>query len=372
MTEDIPRTGPEAILHKLKTIDLEALEAEQREVIKSKKKTKRSRAVRLINTIQGLRKNNLRPEDTMINSVPVIPPAFRPFSITGDTFLPGDSNEVYRDVSDYRKIYEQTEKSLGRSNAGEAYVDMVKAVRAAYGYGDSPNPKTKARAVKGFFKQVTGTSPKYSYYQRRMLAKPVDFTGRGVIIPDAEFGIDEVGMPIEMGYSLFAPHVQRRLVRSGMSPADALRHLKNRTPQAEKMLHDEAKDRPVIVTRAPSWHKQNVVGQYAKFVPGDAIRINTFIAEGMNADYDGDQSNIHVPATPEAVKETKEKMMASKMLFSIKDREKTLPAPKHEQIIGLSLASSRKGAKHKFRTEEEAMKAIDEGAVSLRDDIEIG
>ena len=41
MTEDIPRTGPEAILHKLKTIDLEALEAEQREVIKSKKKTKR-------------------------------------------------------------------------------------------------------------------------------------------------------------------------------------------------------------------------------------------------------------------------------------------------------------------------------------------
>lgn len=269
-------------------MDLDELEKEQREVITMRKKTARPRAVRLLNVIQGLRRNKIAPTDLMINQVPVIPPGFRPFSVTGDTFIPGDANEMYRDLMEYRRLYTEHEKEFGKDAATPVYGDMVKAVRAAYGYGESPNPKVRGRAVKGFFDVVTGTNPKTSFYQSKMLAKPVDTVGRGVIIPDADLDMDEVGVPEEMAWKLYANYVQRRLVTGGMSPAGALAAVRDRSVQARKSLEDELTQRPVVITRSPAWHKFNVVGQRPRLVGGDAIRINTFITEGQNADFNGD------------------------------------------------------------------------------------
>jgi intein/homing endonuclease len=287
--EPTPTTGPEAILAALRTMNIDELEKEQREVIKGGKTTKRGRAVRLLNAIHGLRVNEIEPSQLMLTSIPVIPPKFRPFSLTGDTFLPGDANEVYRDLLEYRRLYNDTEKLMGRGGASEAYMDLVSAAKAAYGYGDSPNPKTRARQTKGFFKMVTGTNPKTSFYQAKMLSKPMDTVGRGVIIPDADLGMDDVGIPEEMAWKLYGNYVQRRLVRSGMSAPAALKHLVDRTPMARKALEDELPNRPVILTRSPAWHRFNAVGQRPRLVKGDAIRINTFITEGQNADFNGDQ-----------------------------------------------------------------------------------
>lgn len=371
MTSLPPTTGPEAIMHALQTLDLDSLEQEQRDVIKAKKKTARPRAVRLLNIISGLRKNEMATTDLMLHHVPVIPPKFRPFSITGNTFLPGDANEMYKDLIEYRRLYERTAKELGPENAGEVYADMNQAAKAAYGYADSPNPKTKARAVKGFFDVVTGASPKTSFYQSKMLSKPVDSVGRGVVVPDADLGMDEVGIPESMAWKLYGNYIQRRLVQSGMSPGSALRHVKERTPQALKALQSEMPNRPVVMTRSPSWHRYNVVGQIPHIVKGDAIQSNTFLAEGMTLDHDGDTASIHVPSSKEAVADVRDKMMVSKMLWSIKDRSKVLAAPKHEQLIGLAMGYDKGGQKRKFKTDDEAMKAIEDGQIDLNDDIEI-
>ncbi len=299
MTSLPPTTGPEAIMHALQTLDLDSLEQEQRDIITAKKKTARPRAIRLLNIISGLKKNDMSTTDLMLNHVPVIPPKFRPFSITGNTFLPGDANELYKDLIEYRRLYERTAKELGPENAGEVYADMNKAAKAAYGYGESPNPKTKARAVKGFFETVTGSSPKTSFYQSKMLSKPVDSVGRGVVVPDADLGMDEVGIPESMAWKLYGNYVQRRLVQSGMSPPSALRHVKDRSPQALKALESEMPNRPVVMTRSPAWHRTNVVGQIPHMVKGDAIQANTFIAEGMTLDHDGDlQHGCVVVAAP--------------------------------------------------------------------------
>ncbi len=365
-------TGPEAIEAALASLDLDQLENEQREVIRLRKKTARPRAVRLLNIIQGLRKNNVTPKDLMIRQVPVIPPGFRPFSITGDTFIPGDANEMYRDLMEYKRVYEQQASIFGHQGAAPVYGDLVNAVRATYGYGESPNPKIRGRAVKGFFDVVVGTNPKTSFYQSKMIAKPVDTVGRGVIIPDADLDMDEVGVPEEMAWKLYANYIQRRLVTGGMSPAGALQHVKDRSPQARKALDDELVKRPVVITRSPAWHKFNVVGQRPKLVGGDAIRINTYITEGQNADFDGDTMSIHVPSSADAVRDVQEKLMASNMLWSNKDRTKTLANPKHEQIIGLSMGQDAGGKKRRFASDKEAMDAIEAGQVDMNDDIEIG
>ena len=275
-------------MHALQTLDLDSLEQEQRDVITAKKKTARPRAVRLLGIISGLKKNEMAPTDLMLNHVPVIPPKFRPFSITGNTFLPGDANELYKDLIEYRRLYERTAKELGPESAGEVYADMNRAAKAVYGYGESPNPKTKARSVKGFFATVTGASPKTSYFQSKMLSKPVDTVGRGVVVPDADLGMDEVGIPESMAWKLYGNYVQRRLVQSGMSPGSALRHVKERTPQALKALESEMPNRPVVMTRSPAWFKFNAIGQTPHIVKGDSIKVNTYITEGLNMDFNGD------------------------------------------------------------------------------------
>lgn len=365
-------TGPEAIEAALAALNLDELENEQREVIRLKKKTARPRAVRLLNVIQGLKKNQIQPKDLMIRQVPVIPPNFRPFSVTGDTFIPGDANEMYRDLMEYRRLYNEQEKTFGREAAAPVYGDMANAVRAAYGFGESPNPKIRSRSVKGFFDVVVGTNPKTSFYQSRMLAKPVDTVGRGVIIPDADLDMDEVGVPEETAWTLYANYVQRRLVTGGMSPGGALQNVKDRTPQARKAMEDELSKRPLVITRSPAWHKFNVIGQRPKLVKGDAIRINTFITDGQNADFDGDTMSVHVPSSPDAVKDVQERLMASNMLWSIKDRTKPMGAPKHEQIVGLSYGNEPGGQKRRFKTSQEAMEAIEAGQIDMNDDIEIG
>lgn len=368
----IPLTGPEAIQYALNNLKLDELEAEQRKVITDKKKTARPRAVRVLNILEGMKKNAIKPGDFVMTQVPVIPPKFRPFSVTGDTFLPGDANELYRDVMEYRRLYDRTAAALGKEGAGEVYTDMAQAVKAAYGYADSPNPKTKARAVKGFFETVVGTNPKTSFYQSRMLSKPVDTVGRGVIIPDADYDMNEVGIPEDMAWKLYGNYVQRRLVHGGMAAPAALRHIKDRTPQATKALETEMPTRPVVMTRSPAWHKANVIGQIPRIIKGDAIKINTFVTEGLGGDFDGDTVSIHVPSSKEAVADVRDKLMADKMLWSIKDRTKTLANPKHEQVIGLSMGRDAGGQKRKFATDAEAMKAIEDGSVDLNDDIEIG
>lgn len=372
MTAAYPLTGPEAIEYALSKINLDELEEEQRQVIKSKKKTARPRAVRLLGIIAGLRKNEVGANELMLKSVPVIPPKFRPFSVTGDTFLPGDANEHYRDLLEYRRLYQKTEEALGREGSGEVYGDLMKAVRATYGFGDSPNPKTHARGVKGFFQVVTGTSPKTGFFQSKMLSKPVDTVARGVVIPDADYDMNEIGIPREQAWKLYGSYIQRRLVRSGIAPASALKHVKDRTPQALKALESEMEARPVVITRSPAWHKFNVQGVNPKLVDGDAIRVNTWITDGMTMDFDGDTASIHVPSTDEAVRDVRERMMPDKMLWSVKDRDKVVPTLKHEQQIGVNLGGSLPlKNKRTFSSDADAMKAIETGQVDLNDDIDI-
>lgn len=288
MDDDIPRRGPEAIAALLEVMDLDELESEARQVINSGKKTARPRAVRMLRIIHGLRENEVDPRRLMINSVPVIPAKYRPISVTGDTLIPGDANEMYRDLMEFRRLYTDSERMFGREGAADSYADLRKAVSATFGYDQSPNPKTRARAVKGFLDTVTGSGPKTSWLQSKLLSKPVDNVGRGVIIPDPDLGMDNIRIPAEQAWTTFANHVQGRMVRGGMSPPAAFRHLRDRTPEALIALKAEMKARPVVITRSPAWHQYNTVGVEAELADDDAIHVNTFLTEGAGADFDGD------------------------------------------------------------------------------------
>lgn len=372
MQENIPLTGPEAIQHALSKINLDGLREKHLQIIKSGAKSKRTKSVQALNAIEGLKRNSLTPDKLLVKNVPVVPPVFRPFSVVGNTFVPGDANELYRDLFQYRDMHNETEAILGANGAAQAKLDLYDTVKALYGYGTPIAPKTKQRGVAGFLTQVTGTNPKYSYFQRKLISKPQDSVSRGTIAVDPDLSLDEIGVPLDMAWTMYSPYIQRRLVQNGMSPASALQNIKDRTDYARKALDKEVTERPVIYSRAPSWHKFNVLSGRPKLIEGNTIAINPLVTTGLNADFDGDAMNLHVPSQPDAVEEAWKKLMPSKMLFSIRNQDQVVPIPKQELILGLYTANRRDSkAKHVFNTEEEALKAIRTGGVSLSDEVEI-
>jgi len=365
-------TGPAALTHALSKINLDDTEKFHRDMITNGPKSKRTKSVQALNAIEGLRRNNLKPQQLLINSVPVIPPTFRPFSVLGDTFVPGDANELYRDLFLYRDAYKEAHDIFGDVGTSKAKVDLYDTVKALYGYGTPIAPKTAQRGVSGFLKQITGTSPKYSFFQRKLLSKTQDSVARGTISINPELSMDEIGVPEEMAWTMYAPYIQRRLVRAGLSPKSALTNLRDRTDQAKRALEKEMEERPVIYSRAPSWHKFNVIAGRPKFIEGSTIAVNPMITTGMNADFDGDAMNLHVPSQKAAVDEAWNTLMPSKMLFSIRDTNRVVPSLKHEQVLGLYTANKRKAqATHQFKSEDEALAAIRSGQVKLSDEIEI-
>jgi DNA-directed RNA polymerase subunit beta' len=371
-TPEIPLTGPAALEHALGKLNLDELEQRHRNLISNGPKSKRTKSVQALNSVEGLRRNNLQPNQLLVRHVPVIPPAFRPFSVLGDTFVPGDANELYRDLFLYRDAYKEASDVFGEHNSGQARTDLYDTVKALYGYGQPIAPKTAQRGVSGFLKQVTGTSPKFSFFQRKLLSKTQDSVARGTISIDPELSLDEIGVPEHMAWTMYAPYIQRRLVRSGLSSKTALEALRDRTEQAKRSLLQEMEERPIVYSRAPSWHKFNVIAGRPKLIEGSTISVNPMITTGMNADFDGDAMNLHVPSQADAVKEAWDVLMPSKMLFSIRDQDKVVPSLKHEQVLGLYTANRRPSQNnYQFTSEEEALKAIRAGKVRLSDEIEI-
>lgn len=369
-----PLTGFAAIEHALSKLNLDDLELKAREDLKGGKKTRRAPAIRTLQVIEGLRSNSVQPSELMISKIPVIPPLFRPFAVAGDTFIPGESNELYKDLIQYKDFYNQLHKDLGDEGTASTKYNLYRAVRSVYGFGEPVNPKTKSRGVSGFLDQILGGgSPKFSVFQRRLFSKTQDSVSRGVATAGPDMEIDEIGIPQDAAWKMYAPYIQRRLVRMGMSAPNALSNVSERTEQAKKALEYEMKERPVIYSRAPAWHKYNVLAAWPKLLDGDNIQTNSYVAAGLNLDHDGDTLNIHLPSLPESVEEAKNKLMPSKMLMSIKSPDTIVPALKHEQVLGLYSAKKRpSAATHKFSTEDEAMEAIRGGKIRLSDEIEIG
>jgi len=285
------------ILERLKALDLDRLRAQALEDIRSGKKTKRQAGVKLLRAVDGLQRSNVRPEDLVIDRVPVIPPQFRPYSTAGETFVPGDINELVSDLIRARKIQDQADAVLGKDPDAAKYVR--KAVRAAFGYDDSPNPKLHKRKVSGLMDKILGSGPKTSFVQSKLLSKPQDYTGRAVISPDPDLGLDEIGIPEDMAWELYQPFIRRRLIAAGIPASRALVLERNRDPLARRAMIEETKIRPVMSARSPAWHHFNYLSFWPQIREDKNILINPYVSTGLGADYDGDfQINTVFAAIP--------------------------------------------------------------------------
>lgn len=288
-SDKIPVTGPEAIEYALAHLNTDEMEQEARAQIKSGKKSSRAAAVKRLNILSGLKRNQQTPSDFIIHKVPVLPTKYRPFAAQGDTLLPGDENVLYKDALDIINAYKDEADMFGAKNAGKSRLAMYDAVKSLYGYGDAVKAKTRSKGIEGYLKKIVGKGSKFSMAQRRLFTKTQDNVGRSTIIVDPDLDMNHIGLPKDLAFPMYAPYIQRALKRKGFTDAEALRHTKDRSEEATRALKEVMKEKPVLYSRSPAWFEFNLQGAFPVLTEGAAISMPPAVMKGLAGDFDGDQ-----------------------------------------------------------------------------------
>ena len=367
------KTGPKAIQLALQRINVPQEIAYLQQRVKTARRTPRDAAIKKLRIMQMLQSTGLKPTDMLISKLPVLPPTFRPISMMSNNVpIVNSSNMLYKDLLQSKKNYNLLSEQLGDENAGDELLAVYDAAKAVVGLGDPVNRETQSRRAKGLLRVIFGDSPKMGLFQRKMMSKAVNLGGRAVITPDPRLNMDQVGIPEAIAWKSYSPFVMRRLVRRGMKPLEAAKRIKARSPDALSELQKEMSSRPVMINRAPSLHRYNLMGAWPVLVKSDSIHISPVTTPAFNADFDGDAMAVHVPATDEARKEVIEKLMPSKQLLHVSNfRSHFLPRQEYQLGLFEATRPSKKKTSQIFTSLEDAIAAFKRGELDLDAVIEV-
>lgn len=161
-----------------------------------------------------------------------------------------------------------------------------------------------------------------------LMGKRVDFSARTVITPDANIDLDELGVPEEIAINLTFPETvsvynRERLlgyVRNGPDKHPGAKsiyikrdkntfNLRYMNPDNIDLKDGDIVHRHlingdiVLFNRQPSLHKASMEAHRVKVLPGSTFRLNVSATRPYNADFDGDEMNMHVPQSIAAAME---------------------------------------------------------------------
>jgi DNA-directed RNA polymerase subunit beta' len=310
-------TGHKAIEALLNQVDVDkeltALEA----LLPKQKGTALNNTTKKFRFLDSLKKLDLHPSDAYLRkNIPVIPPKFRPVSslaAAGSKDIAyDDSNMLYRNIA---LINQQMKLPvvdlLDTKDLTEISRELYTNIRALSGL---ESVKVAGRDKAGFIEKIKGPVPKEGFFQAKVLRKNQNLIGRGTIIPEPQLHMDDMGMPEEMAWKLFAPFTIKELTMSGLSAKDAQKAIQDRSVGARSALNKAMSKRPILLNRAPSLHKFSIMAFNPTIVDGKAIKIPPLVTTGFSADFDGDTMSLHVPITDQAVRESYA-MMPSRNLY---------------------------------------------------------
>ncbi|KAI1766640.1 beta and beta-prime subunits of DNA dependent RNA-polymerase [Hypoxylon sp. FL1150] len=287
----------------------------------------------------GLNTDYARPEWMILTVLPVPPPPVRP-SISMDGTGTGMRNEddlTYK-LGDIIRANSNVRQAITTGAAGhiaEEFEQLLQYHVATLMDNDiagQPQALQKSgRPVKSIRARLKG---KEGRLRGNLMGKRVDFSARTVITGDANISLDEVGVPKSIARILTYPetvtpyNIERlhQLVQNGPNEHPGakyvirtdgsridLRHHKRAGSinleygwKVERHLVDGDY---IIFNRQPSLHKESMMGHRVKVMPYSTFRLNLSVTSPYNADFDGDEMNLHVPQTEETRAEIRELCM---------------------------------------------------------------
>ena len=384
--------GAESVRDLLQQVDLDAEREELEEQVKTAKGQKQSRAVKRLKVVSAFIHSDNRPEDMILEAVPVIPPELRPMvQLDGGRFATSDLNDLYRRVINRNNRL----KRLLDLGAPEIIVNNEKrmlqeAVDALFDNGRRGRPVTGPgnRPLKSLSDMLKG---KQGRFRQNLLGKRVDYSGRSVIVAGPELRIHQCGLPKLMALELFKPFIMARLVerKSVQNIKAAKKMVDSMIPEVWDVLEEVIQEHPVLLNRAPTLHRLGLQAFEPVLVEGKAIQVHPLVCHAFNADFDGDQMAVHVPLSAEAQAEARLLMLSANNILS-PAHGKPLATPSQDMVLGLLLPDLRSGPRgaedlreleqagkwnekkhgkrpHVFRSAQEAELSYEAGVVGLHD-----
>jgi len=184
--------------------------------------------------------------------------------------------------------------------------------------------------------------------RHNLAGKRVNFSSRTVVSPDPALNINEVGIPIEIAKiltvnekvnTLNIDKLKKIITNEEYPTANYIIRPDGRRKRITEELKQEILDElepgyiierqlidgdVVLFNRHPSLHKFSLMAHFVKVLPYKTFRVHPSAAQPYNADFDGDEMNIHVPQTEEARAEAKILMDVNQNLISCKDNSNLL------------------------------------------------
>ena len=291
-----------------------------------------------------------RPEHLILTHLPVPPVCIRP-SVEMDGVAGSNEDDITMkliQIIEVNNVLRQgLEKGLAITNLMENW-DFLQIQCAMYINSELPGLSLQyqgpGKPLRGFVQRLKG---KQGRFRGNLSGKRVDFSGRTVISPDPNLGIDEVGVPLHVAKMMTYPEVVsrhniesvRERVRNGMNrhpganfvrfKSGGTQYLKygDRRRVASELKFGDVVERHLedgdvlLFNRQPSLHKMSIMAHRARVMPWRTLRFNECVCTPYNADFDGDEMNIHCPQTEEARAEAMELMSVHNNLCTPKNGE---------------------------------------------------
>ena len=277
----------------------------------------------------GLSNDYARPEWMIITVVPVPPPPVRP-SISIDGTGQGSRGEddlTYKlgDIIRANGNVRRCEQEGSPAHVVSEFESLLQFHVATYMDNDiagQPQALQKSgRPIKSIRSRLKG---KEGRLRGNLMGKRVDFSARTVITGDPNLSLDEVGVPRSIAKTLTYPetvtpyniHKLHQLVKNGPNDHPGAKYvIREGGERIDLRHHKRAGDISlqygwkverhivdgdyIIFNRQPSLHKESMMGHRVRVMPHSTFRLNLSVTTPYNADFDGDEMNLHVPQSEE-------------------------------------------------------------------------
>ncbi len=311
-----------------------------------------------------------RPEWMILTVLPVPPVSVRP-SITLETGERSEDDLTHKLV-DIIRINQKLEANI---NAGapqliiEDLWELLQYHITTYFDNETahipPARHRSGRPLKTLAQRLKGKEGRFRY---NLSGKRVNFSARTVISPDPRIRMDEVGVPQKIAEELTIPlHVTpwnleycKQLVMRSEYPralyiirSDGRRVKVGATEEMRKEQAESLKvgwivERQVVdgdialFNRQPSLHRISMMAHEIKVLPGRTFRLNPVVTPPYNADFDGDEMNLHVMQNEEAQAEARYLAKVENQILSPRHGHAIIK-PQEDHVSGLYILT-RDGA----------------------------
>ena len=279
-----------------------------------------------------------RPEWMVCQIFAVPPPAMRP-SVKHDAQQRSEDDlthiiiNIIKHNNRFKQILDSQENTPEKAESNKKTIEDWTSILQYYIAtlvdnkisGASPVTQRSGRALKSISERHKG---KTGRVRGNLMGKRVDYSARSVITPDPELSISELGVPMKIAKNITRPvevqehniHFLYYLVKNGphQYPGAKILEKKNGVSislgyvdrsnvklEIGDVVHRHMMDGDyVLFNRQPTLHRMSMMAHIVRVMEyGDTFRMNVSVTKPYNADFDGDEMNMHMPQNDEAESE---------------------------------------------------------------------